>query len=355
VLLLPEAKADKPSLPTLADLWDGKAEFQPDGQREFGSNFGMHFLSTWQSGGRLSAYFITTADAEKLDYRLAIGLALSEDGVKFKNQGDAVLKPGKTGAWDDRMASFPGVWKEGAEAWKLVYEGAGQDARWPGDIGLATSKDGKTWTKQPKPILVHATHQADDPKELDLGWERNNIGTPSLWREGKTYYLFYHGFGPRPNQLDGCQVGVATGTDLTALVRHPKNPVLKTGAAEAWDCGTVGKRSIRKEGDYFYMAYEGSTDQPYEKARWSTGLARSKDLLTWEKYPRPILKPTETGFGNDGPEWLKAAGGALHIYYRAKGCTRRASLAWKEGGALNDVTPTRGESRIAVVVSDLRA
>src|SRR5262249_9307444 len=139
-----------------------------------------------------------------------------------------------------------------------------------------------------------------------------------------------HGFGPRANRPDGCQVGVATGADLTALVRHAKNPVLETGAAEAWDCGTVGKRTIRKEGDYFYMAYEGSTDQPYDKACWSTGLARSKELRVWEKYPRPILPQTKAGFGYDGPEWLTTADGSLHLYYRFRGCTRRASLVWNK-------------------------
>ena len=73
------------------------------------------------------------------------------------------------------------------------------------------------------------------------------------------------------------------------------------------------------------MAYEGSTDQPYDKARWSTGLARSKDLLVWEKYPQ-----TKAGFGYDGPEWLKTADGALHVYYRVKSCTRRATLVWEQ-------------------------
>ena len=164
-----------------------------------------------------------------------------------------------------------------------------------------------------------------------MAWERNNVGTPSLWRERDTWYLFYHGFGASGAGPDDCQVGVATGRDLRALVRHAKNPVLRTGAAGTWDCGTVGKRSIVKEGDYYYMAYEGSTDQPYETARWSTGLARNKDLLTCEKYPTPILPRTVRGFGYDGPEWLRTPDGVLHLYFRTrKGATGRATLVRKE-------------------------
>ena len=43
-------------------------------------------------------------------------------------------------------------------------------------------------------------------------------------------------------------------------------------APGAWDSGTIGRRCIVKEGPYYYIAYEGSTEQPYGDARWSSGL-----------------------------------------------------------------------------------
>ena len=47
----------------------------------------------------------------------------------------------------------------------------------------------------------------------DLSWERQAVGTPSLWREGDTWYLFYHGYGKRTGSPDDCQLGVAVGKD----------------------------------------------------------------------------------------------------------------------------------------------
>lgn len=211
--------------------------------------------------------------------------------------------------WDGKMASFPGVWKDSG-TYYLVYEGAGGS---PGDIGLATSVDGLNFTRNvPNPILVHNSS----------GWERANIGTPSLYRENGTWYLYYHGF-------DGtdCRVGVATGASLSSLTKYGGNPIIDT-ASGAWDAGTIGRRSMLiKEGDYYYMAYEGSTDQPYDTARWSTGLARSSDLLHWTKCPRnPVIAQTVSGFGNDGPEMIKISG-VTYLYVRS-GPTDRYRLVY---------------------------
>jgi predicted GH43/DUF377 family glycosyl hydrolase len=214
--------------------------------------------------------------------------------------------------WDDRIASFPGIWKDG-DTWYMVYEGAGTSSSWPGDIGLATSTDGVNWIKDPhNPILTHSSQ----------GWESVNIGTPSLWKEGDTWYLFYHGF-------DGsdCQVGVAVGTDLHALTKYHSNPVVDT-SNNKWDSGTIGKRSIIKEGQYYYMVYEGSTNPPYDQASWSSGIAISSDLVNWTKSQyNPVLPQTGTGFGYDGPEWVETSDGQLYIYFRGEGnVTYRAKL-----------------------------
>lgn len=224
------------------------------------------------------------------------------------------LSQGHSPFSDDRLASFPGVWVDGSDH-QLVYEAAGTDASWPGDVSLATSVDGTTWIKDAgNPVLRHLTS----------GWESVNIGTPSLWHDGTQWYLFYHGF-------DGTdvQIGLATGTDLTALTRYSGNPILRTSTA-GWDAGTVGKRSIIEEDGVFYMAFEGSTDGPFDTADWSTGLARSTDLYAWEKYANnPVLPVTSSSFGYDGPEFVRTPDGVLHLYYREPGNqTYRATLVW---------------------------
>jgi hypothetical protein len=148
-------------------------------------------------------------------------------------------------------------------------------------------------------------------------WERVNIGTPSLYKENGVWYLFYHGF-------DGnvCQIGVASGPSLTKLTKSPANPILPVAAGtSAWDTGTIGKRSsIVKEGKYYYLAFEGSTPQPYKNAKWSSGLARSTKLTSgWVKFPgNPIIPQTSGGMGNDGPELLRL-NDAWYLYVRTAG------------------------------------
>lgn len=221
--------------------------------------------------------------------------------------------------FDDRLASFPGIWRQGS-TWYLVYEGAGTHGThpnytWPGDIGLATSTDGIQFTRHEQmPFLAHNS----------TGWESANIGTPSLHVENGVFYLFYHGF-----DLSTCQVGVATFTPGQVPQKHAGNPILPSEAG-AWDSGTVGKRSrIYKEGSFYYMAYEGSTlPAPlYSDANWSTGLARSPDLLNWQKSAfNPVIPQTIQEFGNDCPELVKW-GDRIYLYVRRPGnSTRRYVL-----------------------------
>ena len=306
VLLAVQAQA----APTLTDLWNGQATWVKD-TGSIGSSFGFHFVSILPRDQELWAYYIghyTAADGRS---KLTIARARGTDGINWTNDGMVLdvgrATPGTNGnlpAWDDRLTSFPGVWKDG-DTWYLVYEGAAEDASSPGDIGLATSTDGRHFVKHPNnPILRH----------YPSGWERANIGTPSLHKEKGIWYLFYHGY-------DGnvCQVGVASGTSLTNLTKSAANPILPvTAGTAAWDTGTIGRRSaIAKEGAYYYFAFEGSTPQPYTLAKWSSGLARSTNLLSaWTKCPRnPMIPQTPGGMGNDGPELLRL-GSTWYLYVR---------------------------------------
>ncbi len=223
-------------------------------------------------------------------------------GAAYIKEDFVAVAQSWTAFWDDRIASFSGIWKDG-DTYYLVYEGAGEDIpTFPGDIGLATSTDGHNFTKYPaNPILRH------NP----TGWESGNIGTPSLYKTDGVWFLFYHGFdGNRAN------VGVANGSSLTNLTKYSANPVLAV-VPGTWDSGAVGKRStIYKDGAYYYVAYEGSTDPPFDTAQWSTGLARSADLLHWEQYPNGnVIPQTGSSYGYDAPELVRIAG-SWYLYVR---------------------------------------
>ena len=291
---------------TLADLWDGRAKWELAAEK-VGADFTFHCLSILPQEGKLLGYYIANYTAADGKHRMGIGRARSDDAIGWTDEG-RLLNVGAAGAWDDRAASFPGIWKDG-ETWYLVYEGAADDIAFsPGDIGLATSADGKKFTKHPgNPILRHEK----------TGWERVNIGTPSLYKDGDTWYLFYHGY-------DGtlCHIGVASGKSLTEVTKSPANPIIPAGAdPSAWDAGATGKRSsIVKEGEFYYLAFEGRTPLPDSTARWSTGLARSRTLTSgWSKCPRnPVIPVTGGYFGYDAPELLHH-GDAWLLYVRSPG------------------------------------
>jgi len=289
----------------LAKLWTGEAVFQESPETIGNPSDNMHFISMfWDCDfvdatrtPHLKAYFIGGPG----DF--STNLSRSNDGVNF-SEAVTVLPIGKPGEWDDRIAAFSSVWKA-AGTYYLVYEGAGKDSKWPGDIGLATSTDGINFEK-------HGTILTHKPGTF----EKTNIGTPSLYKKGKKWYLFYHGY-------DGIdvQLGIATGTDLSDLTRVSSKPIIPVSDS-GWDCGTVGKRSrIIKEGTYYYMAYEGSTNplndsNDWNTAEWNSGLARSTDLIHWEKMPfNPVLAGTSGGFGYDGPE-LVTISDEVFLYFR---------------------------------------
>lgn len=317
--------ADSSYTADLANLWANECYEKEDTVNnrigDFGS-FGMHFADFYTtSGGEIWAYYIVN----KADGKLVIGRARSTDGINFTNDG-MVLDVGSAGSWDDNMASFPGIWYDNG-TYYLVYEGQGTGSA--GDIGLATSTDGLNFTRQGR-ILTHNTS----------GWESTNIGTPDLYKVGTTWYLTYHGY----NGTD-CQVGVATGTTLTALTKYAGNPVIPTSSSGP-DSGTIGRRDITYYNGYYYMVYEISTDQPYNTAKWSHAFARSTDLFNWTKFTQKnIIPQTNNKFGNDGPAFL-ILNGVTWIYYRfsdgTENFTRRARLANELNGGYDRIWEAEG-------------
>jgi hypothetical protein len=303
--------------PSLTDFWNGNAKWVKDAEK-IGSDFDFHFVSILAQPHELWAYYIHNYTAPDGKFKMTIGRARGQDGLNWTNDGMVLdvshASAGTNGTpplWDDRLTSFPGAWKDG-DTWYLVYEGAGEHfGSSPGDIGLATSQDGSNFVKHPKnPIFRHKP----------TGWERANIGTPSLYKENGIWYLFYHGY-----DFNVCQVGVATGPSLTNLSRSASNPILRVSSAlAAWDSGTTGKRSsIFKEGPYYYFAFEGSTAPPFAQSKWSSSLARSTNLISgWTEFPgSPMITQTSGGMGYDGPELLRL-NGFWYLYVRTPASTQ---------------------------------
>jgi len=290
----------------LGNFWNNEAYWVQDTTQKIGVGLGSNgllFPNFLKVGNEYLAFYYNNT-TEGFDYTDShgINMAKSTDGIHFTDYGE-VIAPEPA----DMYNAFPGTWYENGTIY-MVYEhnlyGVGFS------IALATSTDGgHTFTKQ-----------GDILSEDHSYWyETVGIGTPNLYKEGDTWYLFYHSF-------DGGQVhiNVATGTDLHALTRSSNNPVIASSTTKsAIDSGTVGKRGIVYYDGYYYMGYEVSSAPvldngypSYAHANWSTTLGRSSDLIHWEKYSQSNVIPWRTpAWGNDGTDILMIEG-TPYLYVR---------------------------------------
>ncbi len=310
--------APKPPAPKLsaskqlAGLFDGTVTETVDYSLA-GAGFSMHFPDMVWVNDTIYAYYISYP--QSTGGKAAIGLAVSYDGEIFAEVNNAVICPGKDD-WDFRMASFPGVWYEDGTFY-VVYESSPRKGG--ANIALATSTDGKKFTKQGVILYMDKT----------LKWQNYNIGTPDLYKKDGIWYLTFHGCGSE--KKGDCQIGLAYGKDLYHLEMLPE-PILPTSDnPDDPDSGTTGRRDViyDKESGYFYMVYEVSTDPlpevSFAGSRWGHMFARSRDMKTWEK-AGPCYSTTTQGFGYDGPNFLLYEGQAFVYMRNLSNCTTKLSL-----------------------------
>ncbi|WP_078544714.1 glycoside hydrolase family protein [Litchfieldia alkalitelluris] len=148
----------------------------------------------------------------------------------------------------------------------------------PAKIGLAWTEDENLleWNRLPDPIIV--------PEE-QFEWESGGLYKECLIEHEGQFYLYYNAKTSEKRWRE--QTGVAFSKDLKTWTKYDNNPVLKV-TPDAWDCGFASDPCILKNGDEWVMYYFGFN---YKQAQ--EGLALSKDLLNWEKYPEPIIRVGE--------------------------------------------------------------
>jgi predicted GH43/DUF377 family glycosyl hydrolase len=201
-----------------------------------------------------------------------IGLAISQDTCKSFTEysENPVLQNGP--GWESSDVSSPIVWVEGG-TWYMLYEGRTGAL---GKIGLATSANGKEWSKYSgNPVL-----QDGPPGAWDDVW----VCSGDLVKIGSTYYLFYHGWN---GSIVRC--GMATSSDLHSWTRYNENPLRSSATDEMM--------IFRKEdGDwvFHYDDYSSSIKQAYP-FKFDTSDWVSTD---WDLKPRGSIEGRY--YGKDG-------------------------------------------------------
>ncbi len=232
-----------------------------------------------------------------------IGYATSSDGISWtKNPANPVLTHGGNSAWDEVEVGQPFVLKDGG-TYKMWYWGLDEDDI--KQIGYATSTDGITWLKHAGPVL---------PVGAGGTWDSNEVGGPSVYYDGGTYHMWYHGQdGPC---CDNLQIGYASSPDGINWTKHI-SPVLSWGNGGDWDADYVGVGSVISQTGEYHMYYWGRS----AGGLTASGLATSTNGIDWHKYAgNPVLT---TGSGGTWDEifasWTAVSPDGKKLWYRGRG------------------------------------
>jgi len=230
--------------------------------------------------GRYYMYFMAGMKGnEEGSSRRTIGVAVSKDLNEWAVHPEPLISH-KDSPYDNLHVNGAVVTHEGRVA---VMFSAQKFPEWKGFmLAMADNPMGPFALSPDNPVYKHfsAAH------EFDL----LRVDCPEF-----RYVLFYAGFTPQPRRGPRGDRGyLLYSDDLVNWQADKWNPVFGPETLDNWDAGHVRPRSLNRIGDTWYLWYEGCNSWKRQgHRRWSdtVGLARSKDLVNWEYYPRNPALP----------------------------------------------------------------
>lgn len=231
--------------------------------------------------------------------------------------GNPVFQGAGGDAWDRKIRERGFILVEGG-TYHLWYTGYNDDRSPTRFLGHATSPDGLRWSRDPANPVFRGSWTEDvfvvrqDGRYLMFAEGKNDVahqltstdrvhwtdvgsldvrktdgtpikpgpyGTPTVWFEDGTYYLFYER-GDRG-------VWLASSKDRVTWFNVLDTPVLAMGP-DPYDRYAVAVNQVVKCDGAYYAFYHANAHQPWKD--WTSNIARSRDLVHWEKYPgNPIV------------------------------------------------------------------
>lgn len=267
--------------------------------------------------------------------------------ISFRRISASPYIPRVPGSFHSQLVANPAVAEFKGNTY-FMFRGQGQSGH--DQIGLWTTPTGKAngldWVNQyPEPI-VPVSKKAVSP-------DNEHVLDPAVLAKGDSLFVYYTGKSAytTPNH----SVCLAVSTDGVTFKKYAQNPLIKEGLAPeivfheglfylfyqrhnadggfwevfvststdgihfdtakerkifgasnkpgSFDQHSVTTIRIVREGDSFYMTYGGCPK--YLDYPEAIGLARSTDLINWERYPHnPIFRRGEAGTWDEGALWF---------------------------------------------------
>jgi predicted GH43/DUF377 family glycosyl hydrolase len=301
--------------------------------------------------------------------------------IRFKRIFNSPYIPKTPGTFYSILVANPAVTEYKGNTY-FIFRGQGDSGH--DQIGMWTTPsdnaDGLYWNyHQPLPIIP----VSNDPNAID----NQHILDPGVIAKGDSLFVYYTGKSLRkePNH----SVCLAISTDGTTFTKYPSNPIIEGGIAPEvvyhnklfylfyqrqnekgyWEVfvskgtngidfdtskeqlvfgpshipGTIDYFSVTtirifKEANYFYMTYGACTK--YIDYPESIGLARSTDLMNWQRHAyNPIFERGDAGTWDEGALWFPTIRNIQGKY-----------LMWYEGagsGLGSETEDARKASKIA--------
>ena len=250
-------------------------------------------------------------------------IAFAKEMVEFQpNKQNPLFTGTNCETWDKKIRERGFILFENG-LYKMWYSGYTGNDNDPKYLGLATSKDGINWVRDPNnPIFsqkwtedmfvikhegkyyMYAEGKNDIAHLLvsddGINWDEQGdlviltekgdpisgpYGTPSILIEDDKWYLIY--------ERNDEALWLATSIDKINWTNIQDEPILTKGP-EDYDKGAIACNQVVKFKGKYYMYYHGSTDEnwalPGANSLWSSNVAMSVDLIHWTKYPKnPIV------------------------------------------------------------------
>lgn len=293
--------------------------------------------------------------------------------VDWKLAADApVFVSGGANSWDAKIRERGWILHEGGafHLWYTGYDGTSTGLR---QLGYATSADGLRWTrwpanplrtdrwiedmtvvKQGETYFMFAEGAAENHAELLTSkdrvhwqWEgpldvrladgtqpaKRPCGTPTIWIENDVWYLLYE-------WLDR---GVWLAKSRDPLSRVWANvvdtPVLSPGP-DAFDKDLIAIDQVIHYGNAYFAFYHASGGGM--PRTWNTNIARSHDLIHWEKYAgNPIIAENRSSgivVGTDSEMRMYTMHDRVEVF---RPCDDRDGNVAPQNGAANAISPSK--------------
>lgn len=220
--------------------------------------------------------------------------------------------------WDARIRERGWILREDDGSYRLWYTGYNEEKSPTRFLGHATSTDGIHWTRDPRnPIHTDAWVEdmcvlkqdgtffmfAEGERDVahmltsddGIAWERvgpldvrltdgspippGPYGTPTVLVKDGLWHLFYE----RGDQ----GIWLATSPDRLVWTNVQDDPVIPLGP-DNYDRTAVALNQIIEHEGVYYGIYHANAHRPWRD--WTTCVARSTDLIRWEKCPsNPVV------------------------------------------------------------------